>query len=90
MNGVHCQVSPTSTMSRADHASVAHDQSPTPRPEEGRERSLLHVGEHAEGVGDADRRDHQRHEEEHAEEVASADSLGAEQGDARGRAGTAR
>ena len=31
MNGVHCQVSPTSTMMRADHGSVAQAHSPKPR-----------------------------------------------------------
>ncbi len=56
MNGVHCQVSPTSTIRRADQACVAQDQSPKPNDAaERRERSLLHVGEHAEHVGDADR-----------------------------------
>ena len=30
MNGVHCQVSPISTMRRADHACVAQDQTPRP------------------------------------------------------------
>ena len=80
MNGVHCQVSPISTIIRADQASVAQDHSLTPKAaQQRRERPLLHVGEHAEGVGDADRRHHQRHEEEHAEEVAAADRLAAEQ-----------
>ena len=31
MNGVHCQVSPISTISRADQASVAQDHSPRPK-----------------------------------------------------------
>ena len=31
MNGVHCQVSPTITIRRADQASVAHDHSPRPK-----------------------------------------------------------
>ena len=80
MNGVHCQVSPTSTIRRADHGSVAQAHSPRPRQRlSGAKRPLLHVGEHAEGVGDADRRHHQRHEEDDAEEAPAADRLGAEE-----------
>ena len=43
-----------------------------------RERPLLHVGEHPEHVGDADRRHHQRNEEHDPKEAASADRLRAE------------
>ncbi len=43
-----------------------------------RERADRHVGEHPERVGDADRRHHQRDEEDDAKETASADFLGAE------------
>ena len=91
MKGVHCQVSPIITIIRADQASVAQDHSLMPKVrEKRREGPLLHVGEHAEGVGDADGRHHQRHEEEHAEEVAAADGLGAEQREAEAEERTAR
>ena len=57
---------------------------PGPRAEadrraQGRERPLLHVGEHTEHVGDADRRHHQRNEEDNPKEAACADRLGAEE-----------
>ena len=79
MNGVHCQVSPTSTMSRADQAWSAHDQAPRPSAAlDRRERPFLHVGEHPEHVGDADGRHHQRNEEHDPEEAARADRLRAE------------
>ena len=83
MNGVHCQVSPTSTIRRADQAfgRPATTRRGRSAGERG-ERPLLHVGEHAERVGDADRGHHQRDEEDDAEEVAAADRLGAEQREA--------
>ena len=46
---------------------------------ERREGAFLHIGEHAEHIGDADRRDHQRHEEDQPEEIAAANGLGAKQ-----------
>jgi hypothetical protein len=61
MNGVHCQVSPTSTMSRADQASGGpRPFSKTEQLNQRSKRALLHIGKHAECVGDADRRHHQR------------------------------
>ena len=46
------------------------------------ERPLVGVGEHAEHVGDADGRHHDRQEEDHAEQVAPVDVLRAEDGEA--------
>ena len=59
---------------------MAQAHSPSPkRPADRREGALLHVGKHAESVGDADRRHHQRHEEDDAEKAPAADRLGAEE-----------
>ncbi len=46
------------------------------------ERPLAHVGQHAKGIGDADRGHHERDEEHDPEEVAPLERLGAEQGEA--------
>ena len=82
MKGVHCQVSPTRTIRRADQGCVAQATiAESERDTQRRERPLLHVGEHAEDVGDADRRHHQRNEEDDAEPVAAADRLRAEEGE---------
>ena len=82
MNGIHCQVSPSTMTRRADHWLVAQSKSAeAERLPERRERADGHVGQHAEGVGDADRRHHQRHEEDDAEEAAAADLLRAEPGE---------
>ena len=47
-----------------------------------RQRALVRVGEHAEHVGDADGRHHDRQEEDHAKQVSPVDLLRAEDGEA--------
>ncbi len=47
---------------------------------DGCQRALGHIGQHAEHVGDAHRRHHQRQEEHDAEKAAPGNALGAEHG----------
>ena len=89
MNGIHCQASPIITAMRAPQAVAAQAKSPSAEPlPERRERALGRVGEHAEGVGDADGRDHHRDEEHDPEEAGGRPASGRTGRRGRGRSGT--
>ena len=75
MNGVHCQMSPIITASRASHGSFTQREVlQTECLEHRQEWSLARVGQHLEDVCDADGRDHHRQQEDDPEEPSARHS----------------